>query len=578
VRGWLTAGVLVFSLVGTNAESQAPPPGGDPTGRSGQPPPLSEELTPPAPPGQILPPVPPPPSGEPPLAPGPRVLVKKIRVEGSTIFSPAQIAEVIAPYENRELSSEDLQALAQALTRLYVDRGYVTSGVILPDQTVTDGVVTYQVIEGKVSDIAIEGNQWLWPGYYRRRLRLGTGPPVNLNELQERLQLMLEDSRIERLNASLRPGVRRGEAVLDVRTEERLPFRLWLDVNNYQSPSVGAERGIVTLQHQSLTGNGDVLTLSYGRSDGLDPLLDFRYALPVTARDTTISFGYRRNDFAVIEPPFDVLDIESDSEIFTLGVRHPVYRTPATLVALEIIGERLSHETTLLGEPFSLSPGAVNGESVVTALRFAQEFVHRTRNQVFAARSRFSVGIDALGSTIHGDSEIPDSRFFAWLGQLQWVRRLGFLQSIGLGDAQVVARADLQIADDPLMTLEQVAIGGRYSVRGYRENTLLRDNAFLGSVEVRIPVVRNVPWADLLELAPFVDYGRGWNTRPPTGEPLDISSAGVGLRWARTFRVPIVWRPQLEVYWGHPFRNIDAGSDRDLQDSGIHFQFVLALF
>jgi hemolysin activation/secretion protein len=389
---------------------------------------------------------------------------------------------------------------------------------------------------------------------------------------------MLEDPRIERLNASLRPGVRRGDAVLDVRTEERLPFRLFLDVNNYQSPSVGAERGIVTLQHQSLTGNGDVLTLSYGRSDGLDPLLDFRYALPITARDTIVSFGYRRNDFAVIEPPFDVLDIESDSEIFTLGVRHPVYRTPATLVALEVIGERLSHETTLLGEPFSLSPGAVNGESVVTALRFAQEFVHRTRTQVFAARSRFSVGIDALGSTIHGDREIPDSRFFAWLGQLQWVRRLTFLDGIGLGDTQVIARADLQVADDPLMTLEQVAIGGRYSVRGYRENTLLRDNAFLGSVELRIPVVRNVPWADVLELAPFVDYGRGWNTRPPTGKPLDISGAGIGLRWARTFRVPITWRPQFEVYWGHPFRNIDTGSDHDLQDDGIHFQFLLAVF
>jgi hemolysin activation/secretion protein len=128
------------------------------------------------------------------------------------------------------------------------------------------------------------------------------------------------------------------------------------------------------------------------------------------------------------------------------------------------------------------------------------------------------------------------------------------------------------------MTLEQIAIGGRYSVRGYRENTLLRDNAFLGSVEIRIPIVRNVAWADTLELAPFVDYGRGWNTRPPTGEPLDISSAGMGLRWAKTFRVPIVWRPQLEVYWGHPFRDIDTGSDRDLQDSGIHFQFLLALF
>jgi len=44
-----------------------------------------------------------------------------------------------------------------------------------------------------------------------------------------------------------------------------------------------------------------------------------------------------------------------------------------------------------------------------------------------AARSRFSVGTDALGGTIHGDPAIPDGQFFAWLGQFQWARRLDVL-------------------------------------------------------------------------------------------------------------------------------------------------------
>ena len=40
-------------------------------------------------------------------------------------------------------------------------------------------------------------------------------------------------------------------------------------------------------------------------------------------------------------------------------------------------------------------------------------------------------------------------------------------------------RSQFQYADSPLLSLEQVSMGGRYSVRGYRENTMLRDKAAL---------------------------------------------------------------------------------------------------
>jgi hemolysin activation/secretion protein len=564
---WLSATLIVVGSLCGSAHAQVPSL--DPTGRSGEPPPLrQEEPKPPPPPVPILPPPPPAPSRE--RLTTIRVFVREIRVVGSTIFSPAEIAAVTQPYVNRELSAEDLEALRVALTRLYVDRGYINSGAVLPDQTISDGIVTYQIIEGRLTDIEVEGNRWFRPGYLRQRVRLGAGPPLNVNELQEQLQLLLEDQRIRRLNADLKPGLRPGEATLTTTVEERIPFRVWLDANNYQSPSVGAERGILTLQHQNLTGWGDVLTFQYGRSEGLEPLVDVRYVLPVTAYDTLLSLQYRLNAFVVVEETFRDLDIESTSEIYTIGLRHPIYRTLNTEVALEVLGERLSHETFLLDEPFSLSPGAVNGESVVTAVRTVQEALHRTQNQVLAFRSRLSWGVDVLDATTHRGDE-PDSRFFAWLGQFQAVRRFSPL------DVQGIVRWDLQLTPDRLMSLEQFAVGGRYSVRGYRENTFVRDNAFVASVEFRVPVVRNTAWADYVHLAPFFDYGRAWNTRQVSGEPLSISSVGVGLRWALTVPGRVEVRPQFEIYWGHALREIKTPGG-DLQDDGIHFQFVLGLF
>jgi hemolysin activation/secretion protein len=189
---------------------------------------------------------------------------------------------------------------------------------------------------------------------------------------------------------------------------------------------------------------------------------------------------------------------------------------------------------------------------------------------VFAARSRLSLGIDALNSTINED-KLPDSRFLAWLGQVQWARRL---TDWGL---QVISRLDVQLTTQPLLPLEQIAVGGRYTVRGYRENQVVRDNALLTSVEARIPVVRNTWWADVVQLAPFIDYGYAWNTRFVTLAPRNLASVGLGLRWALTLTSPVLLRPEFEIYWGVPLNNVKT-SGGNLQDLGVHLQFVLAAF
>ena len=577
-RALLSASTLLCASAAIGQVLPSPPSlRVDPTGRSNEPPPLYEELPRAVPEvGPILPPPPPPPPAGAGVLPRLAVFVREIRVTGSTLFTAEQLRAVTAPYANRKVTSEDLEALRVALTRLYVDRGYVNSGAILPDQSVADGVITYQIIEGKLSRIDIEGNRWLRADYYRDRLLRAAGPPLNVLELQERLQILLEDPRVERISADIQPDTGRGEARLDLKVEEPSPLRVYLGYDNYQAPSVGAQRGVATVEHQSLTGRGDLLSLSYGRSEGLNPLFDVFYNVPITASDTTLGLRYRQNDLTVVQEPFDRLDIESHSRVYTLSLRQPVYWTPNTLVALELIGEYETLDTSILGIPFSLEPGANNGKSSVTAIRFAQEFVYRSRSRVLAARSRFSVGVDALGSTVNGGG-LPDSRFVSWLGQFQWVQQLSALQATPLRDTYTILRSDVQLSNDPLMTLEQIAVGGRYTVRGYPQNTLVQDNAFIASAEARIPIVRNRSWAQSLELAPFLDYGHAWNTGRDSVSPSELASVGIGLRWALSIRSRVTISPQLEMYWGHRLKDINTMASA-LDGNGFQFQLLIVAF
>ena len=549
------------------------PPIFDPTGRSGKPSaPLKEEFQAPltAPPSSILPEVPTTPQKPSDNRLGNiRVFVHDIHVTGSTVFSEAELADVTAPYRNRQLTTEDLERLRLSLTLLYVNRGYLTSGAIIPDQDLTFGTIVIQMVEGRLARIDVEGNEWFRSSYLRNRIARGVSTPLSIQPLQERIQLLQQDPRIERINAELKPGDVRGESILAVRVKDANPFKAWLEFNNYQTPVVGAERGLATVAHQNVTGHGDQFMFSYGRSHGVNPIIDTSYSLPLNSYETTLSAYYRRNAFLVVENPFRSLDLNVDSEVIGVALRQPVYRTITDEFALTLTGEHLYLKTTSAfdapGLPSLFIPGSsTTGVATVSALRFSQEYTHRSPSFVFAALSRVSVGLNVLGATINS-GPLPDGQFVSWLGQAQAVKRLDDWWGV-----QLLGRVAAQVASDRLFPLEQMPVGGRFSVRGYRENTLVRDDAVLASFESRFPLLRFASGEDRVQFAQFVDFGHAWNAKGSTPDPQTLASVGAGLRWM----ILPQDRARFEVYWGQQLNHVRSG-EGNLQDHGIHLQLVV---
>ncbi len=564
---WLLLGTLCAAIHLSNqpVQAQTPPPsGGAGLEQIQRPrierPPLPEYRPPEEAPERVLPP--PPPPKEERLTAQPKVWVREFRITGNTALTERELSQVVAPYENRTITSEELQEVRQKLTLHYVNKGYINSGVVIPDQEVKEGVIRLEVIEGRLVDIKVSGNTWLRSGYVRKRLALGAEPPLNIYRLQERLLILRQNPLIERINAELAPGVSPGEGILSVKVAEERPYFLGVAVNNYRPPSIGGEQFEVTASHNDLTGWGDALWVRYGLTEGLDNVTA-AYTIPLNAHDTTLNLRFDRSDALVIEDPFNELDITSKLETYGVSLRHPFYLTPYQTFAIALTLDRRHSKTFLLGQPFSFTPGVRNGESDVTVLRFSQEWLARSLSQVIAVRSSFSVGIDALGATVNDIG--PDGRFFSWLGQLQWARRLPYR------DSEVLFRSDLQLASEPLLPLEKFPVGGANSVRGYRENQLVRDNGWVSSLELRVPIVRlpipgltRRPEEGMILLAPFVDFGWSWNTDSPTPEPEILYSVGIGVRWDPTRTI------HGQLYWGKALKDID-NPGKDLQDDGIHF-------
>jgi hemolysin activation/secretion protein len=201
-------------------------------------------------------------------------------------------------------------------------------------------------------------------------------------------------------------------------------------------------------------------------------------------------------------------------------------------------------------------------------VRLNQEYIERWEKVAVAFRSTFSVGLDSFGATINADSKKPDSDFFAWLGQTQGVWHLPFAQS------SLVLKGTVQLSNDPLLPLERIAVGGRNSVRGYRENQLVRDNGYTSSLEFHLPLLGDTRAKYRFDLVPFFDHGAAWNNSNAsnlTTNTQNLYSAGIGFQ----FQIPHFGG---EFFWAHRLENQSFRQHGDLQDDGIHFQARLDAF
>lgn len=509
----------------------------------------------------------PPPTPERPEAPG-SVTVKQFEFVGNTekVISDEQLRAATKAFTNRPISFAELLQVEAVVTKLYTDAGYINSGAVIPaGQTFAPKAATVkvQIVEGGLEDIRVTGTRRLNPNYIRSRVAIATAKPLNRFRLLEALQLLQLDPLIQNLSAELSAGSRPEDSLLEVRVTEADSFRTELFIDNGRVPSVGSFRRGIDFKQANLSGIGDGLNFKYTNTEGSNAF-DLSYSVPFNPRNGTFTLSGGFIDTNVIEPPFDRIDITGDSFYLELSSRQPIIQTPTRELALGLTLSRQQSQTKIGGEDFPISAGADDdGETKISAVRFFQEYTQRSSQQVFALRSQFSLGVGLFDATINSDP--PDSRFFSWRGQGQYVRQLA-------PDMLFVFRSDLQFATETLVPLEQIGIGGFQSVRGYRQDQLLTDNGLFTSAEIRLPVLRAKDIEGVLQVVPFIDFGVGWNgSDNPDPDPNSLVGVGLGLQWQMGDRL------NARLDYGVPLTDVD-GRNRTWQENGWYFSVIYSPF
>ena len=494
-----------------------------------------------------------------------QVRVDAIEFRGNHAITTAELQALAAPHVGRVNRVDELETLRQQLTRWYVDRGYVNSGLLLP-QRLADGVLVFQVVEGRLSAITLHGMDGLHERYVSARLLRPEDTILDTGQLRERYQLLLADPQITRMNARLVPGEQPGDARLDVDVQRSRPWELSIFANNYRPASIGSAAAGLAGALRNLSGRGDQVDVAlqapverggqggHGRLDWQLPLVTWGLT------DTQLQLGLERGSSSVIEEPVDQLDIRSRLSSRELGVSQTWSETLERKLEGGLTWLDRDNRTSLAGQPFSFTLGVPDGELREALWRAWAGGAWRSETQVLALRASYARGHTNVQDAAElPPSALPAKRFALWVAQASYTRQL-FDRTAQLG-----ARLSWQHTGDHLLPLDALALGGLGTVRGFRQNQLVRDRGWFLNLELEVPLRQDAADGWALSFTPFLDHGRAANVGEPAAT---LSSLGVQAR-AR-------WQAwTLDLSLAHRLQGAKLGTT--LQDQGVLLQLAYKL-
>jgi hemolysin activation/secretion protein len=461
-------------------------------------------------------------------------VLRGVALEGATAVPPAELAPLWAELIGTEVSLATLEAVAEAVSAAYRARGFVLSQASLPPQTVENGIVRLQVIEGFVDRVAIAGGA---PNQAEAAETLfaptSQARPLELRAL-ERAVLLSRDLFGGGVETVLEPSPDTFAAAdLTVVLDPPPPVG-FASADNRGSRLYG-EWAFVTgvTAHNRLGRNERLELLAAGAFDGSLGYVRGGIALPLMGLAGTRLDGAMlafEADYANGEPDLakagapDAQTLTTDETNLRAAIVVPVIRTRAQNLFAELgIDWQDAENVTGVGADEVTEEDRL----LVLDARLAWDRADRFGGVTLVAGG-LRQGLDTSDTFIGGGPSSGVADFT--LATLEIAR----LQRLGAGPWALWLEAEGQYAFDVLPNSERFALGDASIGRGFAPGNTTGDSGYGARLELRrgVDVAAAGGAVEAAELYAYGDYGEAYDRDGERDgmrwEPL--GSAGVGAR------------------------------------------------
>ena len=461
-------------------------------------------------------------------------LLQKVVIDDSQVLSQAEIASVTDKYVGHEVSLQKLNTLVSELNKLYEDKGYLTCRAVLPPQTIKEGIVHINLVEGRTGQLIMDGNKSTNSRYIQNRLHLHKDRIDNVHELNKDL-LRFNSTNDVQLRIFMQAGEEAGTTDYVITAYEPRQHNFTVYTDNAGSDSSGLWRAGMFYTNKSLTGNRDTLMVSGIFSEGTKSG-SFAYNTPVGRSGTKLGVQYSANSVHIIDGDLEPMNVRGNSNSYGVSLTQPLIVTEHLKSDVALEYSRQSSKTDFLGIHWV--------DDTISGYTASFSMMNYGKSSVIFQKHGYRIG----------DWENIDGQNKDF-GKYQFN---GLYQKVYSGGQMLTGRLDGQWSSTSyLPSAEQFYIGGVYSVRGYKESLLGGDHGVAVSLEYSVPIAKAV------SAFTFIDYGSVYGDSAFEDHILMSTGIGVKATLAQNFYSSLT----LGVPLRRELNGSEAGKTR------LHFMF-----
>ncbi len=470
---------------------------------------------------------------------GPCFEINDVSITGVTLLSAKTLDPVLASYRDKCIRLADINVLLKSITDLYMDKGYITARVYVPEQDIENTKELRLVAaEGALSDIYLNGQ----PAQDSRLLATAfpgmKGKPVNMRDVEQGLDQI---NRLSSNNAktSMLPGKEPGNSVLNLENKPELPWHFSISNNNLGQQSTGYSKTSMSFRMDNLVNLNDLISLTYDHSGpdypwpndgvGQSNSISGSISVPYGYWTFTLNGSFYKYTSSV---PGNFGDIDTSGKSGQLGfsVDRVIWRDKDSITTLNAGLSYKETDNFLMGDLIEV------GSRQYPVASFGISHSTRMLGGVWVFDLAYNQGLGLFGATNRNDPGAGDAEpeFSKFSGTINVTRPF----QLGQQNLQFSTMINGQYSPDNLYGAEQISLGGYSNVRGTRDSILFGNNGAFTRNEI---LWRTMPWkenallaARLGELRPYaaIDYGHVFSQTRFGIEGGDVSGWTLGARLA----------------------------------------------
>lgn len=476
-----------------------------------------------------------------------------LRINGADVYSKEQLYSLYEDKIGKEITLADLYGIANQVTLKYRNDGYILTQVVVPPQTIDDGIVKLQVVEGFIDNVLIQGGDATDSELEiieKYAGRISQGGALNVSSMEHNLLLINDLAGVDARSVISPSQTTQGAADLLI-IIERDPFEAQVGVNNHGSRFLGPVQFDGLAYFNSLFGLNEQITAQtvVAPDAGIELAFGFlEYEQPIGPYGTSIAIG---GGITNTDPGFTLsqFDVKGSSQNIFIGVNQPIIRSRSTNLS--------AHASLASRNVDSKNNVEPTRKDRIRSLRagLRAEFLDRLLGvAVNTINLDVARGLDIFGASDKGDANLTraagDPQFTKFNAQIQRLQRV-------TSSVNVLLSGRAQLSNDPLLSSEEFGLGGISTVRGFDPSEVVGDDGIAGKIEVQW----NTP-TKILQLFGFLDSGTVWNqdATSSAAKRNSLTSTGIGAR------VDLPMDVNAELVAAQPLnRNIQTQGERDPQ-------------